>query len=79
MDSMNIRETIEKILTQLVPEIDLSSDKLMEEEGIESLMMIQLISELDDAFGIEITFEDIENNSFHSVEAIEQMVLCHLG
>ncbi len=79
MYNMNLREKIEKILTQLVPGIDLSSDALMEEDVIESLMMIQLISELDDAFGIEITFADIENNCFHSVEAIEQMVLRHLG
>jgi len=75
---MNVRVTIEKIWTQLVPGIDLSSDALMEEEGIGSLTMIQLISELDDAFDIEITFADIENNSFHSVEAIEQMVLRYL-
>jgi len=79
MDNMNIRSKIETILTNLIPEIDLSSDALMEEDVIESLTMIQIISELDDAFDIEITFADIENNSFHSVEAIEQMVLRHIG
>lgn len=75
---MEIREKIEEIITDLVPGIDLSSNCLMDEDGIESLTMIQLISELDIAFDIEITFEDIENNSFHSVEAIEKMVLNYL-
>lgn len=79
MDSVNVREKIEEILTHLVPGIDLSSKALVEEEGVESIAMIQLISELDETFDIEITFDDIENNSFASVETIEQMVICHLG
>jgi len=75
---MDIKEKIESILRELVPEIDVSSDNLMEEDGVESLTMIQLISELDMAFDIEITFDDIENNNFHSVEAMEKMVLNYL-
>ncbi len=75
---MNIREKIEEILIELVPGIDLSSNCLMDEIEVESLTLIQLISELDIAFDIEITFEDIENDSFHSVDAIEKMVLNYL-
>jgi len=75
---MDIREKIEIILSNLVPGINVSSDNLLEEEGVESLTMNQLISELDIAFDIEITFEDIVSNSFHSVEAIEEMVRKHL-
>ncbi len=78
MESLNIREIVEKILTDLVPGINLLSDSLMEEEGVQSLTMIRLISELDEAFNIEITFADIEENSFHSVDAIENMVKNHL-
>ncbi len=69
-----MKEKIEKILTELVPGINLSSDNLMEEDGVQSLTMIHLISELDIAFGIEITFNDIENDNFRSVDAIEKMV-----
>jgi len=78
VESLNIREIVEKILTDLVPGINLLSDSLMEEEGVQSLTMIRLISELDEAFNIEITFADIEENSFHSVDAIENMVKNHL-
>lgn len=75
---MDIKEKIENIIKELVPGIDVLSENLMEEDGVESLTMIQLISELDIAFDIEITFDDIENNRLHSVEAIEKMVLSYL-
>lgn len=75
---MEIREKIEEILIKIVPEIDVTSDNLMEEDCVESLTMIQLISELDLAFDIEITFKDIEEDNFHSVEAIEKMVRNYL-
>jgi len=75
---MNIREKIESILKDLIPGIDISSDDLMSQEGVESLTMISIISELDLAFDIEITFDDIENNRLHSVDSIEQMVIGYL-
>lgn len=75
---MDIKEKIENIIKELVPGIDVLSENLMEEDGVESLTMIQLISELDIAFDIEITFDDIENNRLNSVEAIEKMVLGYL-
>lgn len=75
---MNIKEKIEAILEELVPGIDVSSKDLMKEEGVGSLTMIQIISELDLEFDIEITYEDIENKSFQSVKTIEKMVQKHL-
>lgn len=75
---MGIREKIEEILRGLVPEINVSSNNLMDEEGVESLTIIHLISELDIAFDIQITFDDIENNNLHSVDAIEKMVRGYL-
>jgi len=75
---MNTREIIENILRELVPGIDVASGDLIEEDGVGSMTMIQLISELDLAFDIEITFDDIEYDHFRSVDAIEQMVLRYL-
>lgn len=75
---MDIKEKIEKILEELIPGIDLSSENLMEEEGVHSLTIVHLIAELDIAFDIEISFEDIAENNFSSVESLVNMVKKHL-
>lgn len=75
---MEIREKIEIILKDLVPGINVSSDCLLREEGVKSLTVVQLISELDLAFDIEITFNDIVQDNFRSVDTIEKMVKTYL-
>lgn len=69
-----MRTKIENVLKELVSGIDLCSESLVDDGYIDSIVMIQLISELDIAFDIEITFASINKSNFNSVDAIMEMV-----
>lgn len=69
-----MNEKIEEILCNLVAGIDVNSKALVDEGYVTSITMIQLISELDDAFGIEIDFNSLTKENFSSVDAIAKMV-----
>lgn len=73
-----MKEKIEEILKDNIAGVDVSSSALVDEGYINSLAIIQLVSELDIAFDIEITFEAITKENFNSVEAMEQMVKGYL-
>jgi len=61
-------------MKSLVAGIDLTSKALVDEGYITSITMVQLISELDIDFGIEIDFLSLIKENFQSVEAIAKMV-----
>lgn len=69
-----MKQKIEEILKDNITGVDVNSKALVDEGYINSLAMIQLVSELDIAFDIEITFEAITKENFNSVEAMEAMV-----
>ena len=69
-----MREKIETILNEIIPGIDLKCETLIESGYINSLALINLISELDIGFDIEITFTDLDVNNFSSVDAIQALV-----
>ncbi len=71
---MDMKEKIATILKENIAGVDTESKALVDEGYITSLAIIQLVSELDIAFDIEITFEAITKENFNSVEAIEKMV-----
>lgn len=69
-----MREKIENILTEIIPGIDLKCETFIDSGYIDSLALINLISELDIEFDIEITFEDLNVSNFSSVDAIQALV-----
>ena len=69
-----MREKIENILTEIIPGIDLKWETLIESGYIDSLALINLISELDIEFDIEIVFAELEVCNFNSVDAIQALV-----
>jgi len=69
-----VNEKIEEILCNLVAGIDVNSKALVDEGYITSITMVQLVSELDIAFGIEIDFTSLTKENFSSVEAIGKLV-----
>jgi len=73
-----MKEKIVAILKENIAGVDVDSRALVDDGYINSLAMIQLVSELDIAFDIEITFEAITKENFNSVEAIERMVRGYL-
>ena len=69
-----MRERIENILSEIIPEIDLRCETLIDSGYIDSLALINLISELDIEFDIEIMFAELEVCNFNSVDAIQALV-----
>ena len=69
-----MREKIENILSEIIPGIDLKSETLIDSGYIDSLALINLISELDIEFDIEIVFAELEVCNFNSVDAIQALV-----
>lgn len=63
------------ILENLKPGINfLEAEDLIEQHILESMEILQLVSDLDDAFDIEITLPYIKPENFKSVETIYTMV-----
>lgn len=69
-----MKDKIKEILKENIAGVNLESEALVDDGYINSLAMIHLVSELDIAFDIEITFEAISKENFNSVDAIEMMV-----
>lgn len=69
-----MREKIENILQEQIPGIDLTCTSLIESGYIDSLGLINLISELDIEFDIEISFNDLSVDNFNSVDSIQALV-----
>lgn len=69
-----MREKIENILSEIIPGIDLKCETLINSGYIDSLALINLISELDIEFDIEIVFAELEVCNFNSVDAIQALV-----
>lgn len=74
LEVLPMREKIEKILNEIIPGADLSCGTLIESGYIDSLALINLISELDIEFDIEITFSELNVDNFSSVESIQALV-----
>lgn len=71
----NTMEKILEILAEINDTIDYKNEKaLIDDKLIESLDLLALISELEDAFDISIGMEAIIPENFNSVEAIHNLV-----
>jgi len=73
-----MKKIIEAILKENIAKVDVESKALVDDGYVTSLAIIQLVSELDIAFDIEITFDAITKENFNSVEAMEKMVKRYL-
>ncbi len=69
-----MKEKIEEILKELCPGIDLESTEMIDDGLIDSFDMVALVSELVDAFGVEISVEDIIPENFNSVDEMAALV-----
>ena len=70
-----IMDTILEILETIKPGTDFtSSTDFIEEHLLESMEILQLVSELNDEFDINITLPYIKPENFKSVENIYNMV-----
>lgn len=70
-----MKEKVLKILNDLRPEFDFSQDVNFVEEGmLDSFDVINLVTTLDEEFGISIDGTDVLPDHFSSVENIEALL-----
>ena len=68
-------EEIIEILEDLKRGVDFKSQQhLIDDHIIESMMMLQLVSALNDEFDVEITPKDLVPENFQTVDAIYALV-----
>lgn len=70
-----IMEQLLEILKSINDTVDFEAQTaIIDDEIIESLELMELISEMEDAFGISIEMEDIIPDNFNTVEAMWELV-----
>lgn len=68
-------ERLLKILKSIRPDVDFVNEKALIEDGIlDSFDVVSIISELDDAFGVQIRINELDPENFNSAESIWRMV-----
>ncbi|MCI8420217.1 MAG: acyl carrier protein [Oscillospiraceae bacterium] len=64
-----------QLLEENCPSIDFAGEKALIDDGIlDSLDIVMLVGEINDAFSITITAEDLVPENFNSAEAIWALV-----
>lgn len=72
---MQMKEKVIEILTEVRPDIDLSGEvKLVDDGELESLDVVALVGELNDEFDINISVKHLIPENFNSVDAIVKLV-----
>lgn len=72
---MGIKETILDILQEMHEDIDFESEKaLVTDKILDSFDLVSLVSELTDAFDIEIKAKDFVEKNFNSLDSLVDMV-----
>ncbi len=67
-------EKLKEILRELRPDIDLEEKAFVDDGVLDSFDIVTLVGEIVDAFGVEITVEDIIPENFNSVDAIMELI-----
>ncbi|MBO6133624.1 MAG: acyl carrier protein [Lachnospiraceae bacterium] len=69
-----MREKIIEIITEIRPDYDPTSPDSNLVEDLDSLDIISLLSELEDAFDISITMEEKTEENFATVDTVMEMI-----
>ena len=70
-----MRKQIMEILTEICPGVDFENEKTLIDDGlIDSLDIVAVVTELMEAFDVELGVDDLTPENFNSVEAIEELI-----
>ena len=68
-------EELVQILNETCPGIDFANETALIDDGIlESLDIVTIVSEIMDAFDVELNVEDLLPENFNSVEAMMNLI-----
>lgn len=70
-----MKEQVLKILKAVHQDVDFEKEKALIDDGIlDSFDIISIVSDLNDAFGIDITADELEPENFNTLDAIVKLV-----
>ena len=70
-----MREQIIEFLTEICPGVDFEQETSLIDDGlIDSLDIVAVVTELMEAFDVELGVDDLTPENFNSVEAIEELI-----
>jgi len=68
-------DTLLEILKGIRPDVDFENETELIDEGIlDSFDVVSIISEIDDAFGVQIRINELDPENFNSAEAIWSLI-----
>ena len=67
-------EKLISILKEIRPNINVESTTLIDDGELDSFDIVTLVSEIIDAFGVELNVDDILPENFNSVEAMYKLI-----
>lgn len=68
-------EQLLEILKGIRPDVDFANETTLIDDGIlDSFDVVSIISELDDAFDVQIRINELDPENFNSAEAIWKLV-----
>ena len=68
-------EELLKIMSEIRPDVDFTAaTKLIDDDILDSFDIISIVSEINDAFGIEINVNDLLPENFNSAEALYTLI-----
>mgnify|MGYP003178386518 FL=1 len=67
-------ETIIEILTEIQPDLDCNREDLIDGHLLDSLAILSLVAELEDAFDVMIPAVEIIPDNFNSVKQMKAMI-----
>lgn len=70
---IKVRETIAAVAMRPTSEVELDH-ALVDDLGIDSIQILELLAALEDTFGFELDVDDIRPESFRSVQAVLHFV-----
>lgn len=70
-----MKEQVLKILKAVRQDVDFEKERaLIDDTILDSFDIISIVSDLNDAFGIEITADELEPENFNTLDAIIKLV-----
>lgn len=70
-----MKKQIIEILSEICPGIDFETETALIDDGlIDSLDIVAVVTELMEAFDVELGVDDLTPENFNSIEAIEELI-----
>ena len=70
-----MRKQIIEILSEICPGVDFETETALIDDGLlDSLDIVAVVTELMEAFDVELGVDDLTPENFNSVEAIEELI-----